>query len=209
MPATKDEAAFSRVAAKTAQEIGKVYRPGEKALELLRGDLTCRQFFDLLVTKELLVEAGRFLAQALPKREAVWWACTCVRQVSGPALAPKATAALTAAEKWVADPTEDNRRAAQAAAEAANGLDTPAGCAAMAASWSGGSLAPPDKPALPPAEHMTGTAVAGALIQAAVQTEPEKFAGTVRQFLNLGVAVATGSQRWKESVGSSGPGPRH
>jgi hypothetical protein len=127
-----------------------------------------------------------------------------VRQVTGPPLPPKAAAAVTAAEKWVAAPTEDNRRAA----EAANGLETPAGCAAMAASWSGGSLAPPDKPALRPAEHLTGTAVVGALFQAALQTEPEQFADKVRQFLNLGVAVATGSHRWKESAGSPGSNPR-
>ena len=77
-------------------------------------------------------------------------------------------------------------------------MDTPAGCAAMAAFWSGGSLAAPDQPLVPPPENLTGTAVTGALIQAALLNQPEKFADTLRQFLNVGVNMATGSNRWKE-----------
>jgi hypothetical protein len=193
-----DAAPFSRVPAKTALEICKMYKPAQKALEFLGTDLKPQPFFDLLVKQELWVEAGRFLAQALPKREAVWWACTCVRHVGGPALPSVAANALAAAEKWVAGPTEENRRAAQSVAEAAQGMDTPAGCAAMAAFWSGGSLAAPDKPVVPPAENLTATAVAGALIQAALLNEPEKFADKMRHFLNIGISTATGSNRWKE-----------
>jgi Family of unknown function (DUF6931) len=203
MPATTDAAPFSRVPAKTALEICKAYTPGQKALELLGADLAPRPYFDLLVKKELWVEAGRFLAQALPKREAVWWACTCVRQGAGPTIPSADANALAAAEKWVAGPTEENRRAAHAVAEAAQGMETPAGCAAMAAFWSGGSLAAPDKPAVPPAENLTGTAVTGALIQAAALNEPDKFTEKMRLFLNVGVNTATGSNRWKEAAGAA------
>src|ERR1700730_10161015 len=98
MRPTKDDPPFSRVPAQTAREICEGYQPAEKALELLRPEHTPRQFFDLLLAKELWVDAGRFLAQALARCEAVWWACVSVRQVSGSTATPKATVALAAAE---------------------------------------------------------------------------------------------------------------
>lgn len=208
MPTTKDELPFSRVTAKTAQEVCKVYKPAEKAQELLRPDLTVRQFVEMLLDAELVVEAGRFLAQALPKREAVWWACVCVRQVSGSEAPPKAAAALDAAEKWVSEPTETNSQKAQTIAEAAGGMETPAGCAAMAAFWSGGSLAPPGKQVVAPGENMTATAVAGALIHAALAVDPENFIDKLSGFLSVGVAVATGSNRWKETAAPPAAGTR-
>jgi hypothetical protein len=206
MPAPLTANSFARVTAKSAQDVCTVYKPAENAHALLRPDLTPRQFFDLLLVQQLEVEAGRFLAQALPKREAVWWACTCVRQTSGAAAAPKAAAALVAAETWVVDPTEANRLAAQKAAELANGLGSPAGCAAMAAFWSGGSLAPTGMQVIAPAESMTATAVTGALIRVALLNAPEKFLANLRGCLTVGVAVATGTNRWKEP--SPPPGSR-
>src|SRR5207302_301373 len=120
-----------------AVEVCKRIAPGEAAKGLLREGLNARQYLDLLTENGLLPDAVRFLAQVAPKREAVWWACRCARSVAGAEPPAQAAAALKAAEKWAADPSEDNRRAAQAAAEAA-GAETPAGCAALAAFWSGG-----------------------------------------------------------------------
>jgi hypothetical protein len=86
-----------------------------------------------------------------------------------------------------------------AAAEAA-GLDTPAGCAAVAAFWSGGSLGPPNVPVIPPGESLTAKGVAGAVMLAAVLTEPEKTPEKYRRFLAHGVEVAKGANRWRETV---------
>jgi hypothetical protein len=187
---------LTKVAAKTAAEVCKHYPLGEEAKKLLRDGLTPRQYLDLLVEKQQFLEAVRFLAQALPNREAVWWACQCVRQASGANPPSKVTAALQAAEKWVTDPSEDNRRAAMPAAEAAD-MNTPAGCAALAAFWSGGSLVPPNLPAVPPAEHLTGHGVAGAVLLAAIVTEPDKAAEKYRNYLALGIDVANGVNKWK------------
>ena len=57
---------------------------------------------------------------------------------------------LDATEKWIAQPTEENRRAAMSAAEAAD-VGTAAGCAGVAAFFSGGSLAPPEVASFRPA----------------------------------------------------------
>jgi hypothetical protein len=148
------------------------------------------------VKTEQFPDAARFLAHALPKREAVWWACLCARQAAGANLPAKPAAALQAAERWAADPSEDNRRKAQAAAEAAE-MGTPAGCAAMAAFWSGGSLGPPNVPAVPPGEFLTAHGVAGAVMLAAVLTQPEKAPEKFRKFFALGVEVGNGTNKWK------------
>src|SRR5262249_36176643 len=138
------------------------------------------------------------------KREAVWWGCVCVRQTSKSLAAPQA-AALTAAEKWSADPSDANRRAALTAGEAA-GLGTPPGAAALGAFAGGGRLAPPDVPVVAPPEHLTALAVGGAVQLAAVITEPEKADEKRQRFIALGYEVEAGSNRWKEA--GSQPGVR-
>src|ERR1051326_6159110 len=128
--------------AQTTAQIFSVSEPGDKAGALLRDGQPPREFLNLLVEKALFPDAVRFLAHALPKREAVWWACLCAGQVFATEAPAKMTAALRAAEQWVEEPSEDHRRAALPAAEVAE-FGTPGGCAALAAFWSGGSLGPP------------------------------------------------------------------
>ena len=187
---------LTKVAAKTAAEVCKQFPLGDEAKKLLRDGMTPRQFLDALVEKQQFPDAARFLAHALPKREAVWWACLCARQAHGANAPPPAGPALAAAEKWASDPSEDNRRAAQAAATAA-GMGAPAGCAAMAAFFSGGSLAPPAAPVVPPGEQLTAHAAAGAVMLAAVLTEPQKAPEKYRKFFALGVDVGNGVNKWK------------
>jgi hypothetical protein len=188
---------LAKVTAKTAAQVCQLFSAGEAARKLLRDDLSPAQYLAVLMEQNLCLDAIRFLAHALPKREAVWWACCCARWAHGSENTAAVTAALQAAEKWVAEPNEDNRRAAMPAAQAA-GLDKPAGCAAVACFWSGGSLAPPNLPVVPPGEHLTAHGVAGAVMLAAVLTEPAKAAEKHRQFLKLGIEVAGGANRWKE-----------
>jgi hypothetical protein len=135
----------------------------------------------------------------LPKREAVWWAVLCVREVVDPSPPEPVEAALRAAETWVKDASETNRRAARAAAKVA-GLSSPAGMTASAAFQSGGTLGPPDGPAILPSENATARAVANAVTLASLQTASEKAPDRVASFVARGVEVATGTSRWTESV---------
>src|SRR5437763_2161431 len=102
---------LAKVTAKTAAEVCKRFTPGEEAKQLLRDTMTPRQYLDALIEKQQFPDAIRFLAHALPKREAVWWACVCARGTTGPNAPPKITAALQAADKWCSDPSEDTRGA--------------------------------------------------------------------------------------------------
>lgn len=195
-----DDGKFVRVVAEKAAEIAARFELGEDAQKLLSQDSAPKQYFDLLAEKQLFPDAVRFLAYALPKREAVYWACLCARRVTGPATTDttpeppakaKASAALEAALRWVFHPTEENRRAAEAAAKD-EGVKSPAGCAAIAAFFSGGSLGPANVQAVPPEDFMAAQAVAGAVMLSAVLTEPEKAAEKYRDFFALGTQLAEG-----------------
>jgi len=175
--------------------IATVAELGEEAMALLRPDLHPLEFVALLMEKALFPDAVRFVAHALPKREAVWWGWVCARRAAGENPPPKIKAALDATERWIAQPNEDNRRLAMAAAEKAE-LGTAAGCAGLAAFFSGGSLAPPDAPPVPPGEFLAAKAVAGAVIFAAVAKEPEKAPEKFRSFVAQGVEVTTRLKLW-------------
>jgi hypothetical protein len=179
----------------TATGICSASEPGEKGMALLKEELTPKEYFALLSQNELFEDAVRFLAHALPKREAVWWAWVCARRTAGAEPAPKIKTSLEATEKWIAQPNDGNRRAAMQAAETAE-FKTAAGCAGLAAFFSGGSLGPPDVAPVPPGEHLTAKAVAGAVILAAVATEPEKAAEKFRAFLQQGLDVANRIKLW-------------
>ena len=173
---------------------------GGDAAKLTEGDPSPRVFLDRLLESERYGEAARYLAFALPKREAVWWAARCASLAPGASSLgdtdPQARA-MTAAELWAADPSEANRRGAGVAGEATMG--TPAGCAALAAFWSGGSLAPEGLPEVPPADDLTARGVAAAVMLAGVVASPENAPERYRRFQEIGLAVAEGIDRWSDS----------
>jgi hypothetical protein len=99
--------------------------------------------------------------------------------------------AIEAVERWVRQPAELNRRLAEDAAKAA-GLDNPAGLAAQAAFWSGGSLAPDDVPLVPPDPALTGKAVAGAVKLAVFRSGPIAPEARGRAFMAMAFDIAAG-----------------
>jgi hypothetical protein len=165
------------------------------ALELLDPARGPREFLAALDGAEHHVDALKFLAYLLPPREAVWWAWMCARRQAGEDASPEVLQALRATEQWVSQPTDEHRRAAMAAGEAA-GFDTPAGCAALAAFLSGGSLAPPELAEVPPPLFGTARAVFGSLVLSAVSEEPEKAPERYRAFYAHGTELANRIRLW-------------
>jgi len=190
-----DEAATPAVeekeaAPQTAADYCGQFELSEEAQPLLREDMKPAEFLEVLAEHELFADAVRLLAHWLPKQAAVRWGCQCVRHVFGDELAPREKDALETAQQWATEPSEENRRAAEAAAEA-TGLNAPAGWVAMGAFWSGGSLAPPGLADVPPAEGLTAQAMTGALMMAAPHGDPSKTAERYREFLEQGKKLAT------------------
>lgn len=199
--------ALAKITAATAADVCKNFELKEEARPLLTPSQTPREFLEVLLANKKNAAAIDFLAHALPAREAIWWGSLCLQHVSGSKLPPVEAAAEKAAVRWVLDPTEENRRAAQAPGEAAR-VGTSAGCLAMAATWTGGSLAPPVPsphakappiPPVPPGPFLPAEAVAGAVMLAAVKAEPTKVIETQRLFVELGVGVAEGRFVWPEA----------
>ena len=177
-------------------ELSAVSDLGDEAKALLASDVPApRAFVALLLGRELHADAIRFIAHALPRREAVWWAWVCARKVAGAEPKPAVKAALDATERWIVQPTEEHRRQALHFGEAAD-FGTPAGCAALAAFMSSGSLAPPSAPPVPPDEFMTAKAVAGSVTLSAVTVEPERAAEKFVEFANVGLEVADRTKLW-------------
>lgn len=178
-----------------AADICRLYSPSEPARTLLHPHLSPSHFLQRLIDQKLHAEGLKFLAHALPIRDAVWWGCLCLRSIIGPSLTPGQRERLKMVAQWVLEPAEDRRRAAQAPAEEL-GMKDALGCLLMSVFCSGGSLTSPPLPHVPMPPGMAAQALAGAVLQAATQGE---HAMTLRfhQFLDLGIAVANGSVPWK------------
>lgn len=146
-------------------------------------------YFASLVDSGRQIDAVKFLSQALPRLEAVAWAARTVRDLApanGKRPQPEERA-LRAALLWVADPSEARRRSA---AEAAEGCD-PASAermAAMAAFYSGGSIAPAHCPPVLAPRHAAGMFAAGAVMMAAA-VQPD-MKGALAAALDAGSAIA-------------------
>jgi hypothetical protein len=179
------------------QAISMVAELSDDAMALLKPEYHPREFVRLLAENRLFSDAVRFLAHGLPKRESVWWGWVCARRAAGASPPPEIKASLAATEAWIAQPSEENRRAAHEAAKEAD-FGTPAGCAGLAAFFSGGSLGPAHAPPVPPGEHLTAKAVSGAVIFAAIATEPEKAPEKFNNFLTQGLEVTVKIKLWEE-----------
>jgi len=179
----------------TAAEICKTVELAEAARALLQPQQTPRQYLDLLVAQQLWEDACLFLAHGLPRREAIWWAFQCAKLVKAD---PPQAAALQAVEQWLLTPTEERRQAAEQAADPAGGLGTAPGAAAKAVSWTGGSLTPPDQIPVPPPATGPNLTAAIAVLLAGVTLDAAQSEVKYAEFLQVGIAVANGANRWPE-----------
>jgi hypothetical protein len=163
-----------------------------QAMTALAGCDNSLEALDRLEQAGLLIEATRLVAHALPAREAVWWACACSRHSAPSGENPAAeTTIRDAAEEWVRRQTDDHRRTAMKTAETA-GFGSPEAWAAVAAFWSGDSMAPPEAPKVPPQPHFTGLAVAGAVALAAARGQASRREARLRGFLVSAKDIAAG-----------------
>jgi hypothetical protein len=181
---------LKKVAAQTADEVCRLAERGGQTLAPTPS-ASPAEFVQHLLSQAMLNEAVQFLAYALPKRESVWWACLCARSELRDPISPPVRAALEAAEAWVYRPTEEHRYAAMTRAQETK-FDSPGAWAAVAAFWSGGSMAPANLPAVAPEPHLTGVAVAGAVTLAAVQADATLADQKRRRYIEVAIDIANG-----------------
>lgn len=169
-------------------------RLAAEAAAVLDGCIETTEALSRLEQAGFLGEAAQLVAHALPAREAVWWACACTRHTASSSTNSEAEATIrAAAEEWVRRQTDEQRWVAMKEAEQSN-FQSPEAWAALAAFWSGVSMAPPDLPRVPPQAHFPGLAVAGAVAMSAVRGSALNRETRLRTFLASAKDIASGGK---------------
>lgn len=152
------------------------------AQAVLASGANVRHCLDELIGQGLPADALAVVARTLPKRYVVAWACDCLKSVpaANPATQNVDRAGLALAQQWLAEPTEENRRAALDFAEQGE-LASPGAWIAASAGWSGGSLLPRGYDPIPPPDHLPAEAAVAAL-RLAASTSAE-YAALIQGFI--------------------------
>ena len=180
---------------KTLGDVCSAAELSPEAMALLGDGLDGKGFVEALTSRGQFVDAVRLLAHALPKRPAVWGAWYCARAAHGDDSPAKVQAALEAIKQWIAEPDEKHRREAMRWARDVE-FSTPAGCAGLAAFFSGDSIGPADRDPVPPGEYTAAKVIAGCVTLSAVFNQPEKAPEKFQSFLQQGLEVAEKTRLW-------------
>lgn len=152
-----------------AQQVFDAFPTAREDIDAEPSDANPLVFLENLVTGPTPEDAIGFCAYLLPRREAVWWACQCVRTVEQQ-LTPQDEEIMQAAELWVREPEEENRREALNAGMNAQ-KKTAAVWIALAAGWSGGSMTQESQPAVVPPYYLTAQSVRAAVLTTLARVE--------------------------------------
>src|SRR3712207_1866514 len=124
---------MSRVRFATAREVFEAFPGARQDIKASPTDEPPLAFMKSLLESPTPEDALSFCAYMLPRREAVWWACQCVRALI-PNPGEEDEKALRAAESWVRDPEESHRRTALRVGEKGDPRAAPS-WVALAAAW--------------------------------------------------------------------------
>lgn len=153
----------------TARELIEAFSYARYELQTAPTEQPPVEFIHSLVAAGAFRDAVTCCAYLLPRREAVWWACQCVRASGKPLLAYEKDA-LETAEAWVETPEEDNRQ--NALKYGANEpSDSAAVWACRAAGVSGGVISDSPKGPVRTLPEATARAVRAAVLIAAGAVE--------------------------------------
>jgi carboxylesterase type B len=163
----------------------------EQAIALLQNNPTPADYIQQLIAHKLYPDAVRFLAHALPKREATWWACLCARNGLTNNSSVNEIKAIELAEAWVYKPTEENSKLTLSAAQSVS-AKMPASWAAFAAFWSGDNISPTPHAIVPPDDKLYAKAVIGAVMLASAQGGASGMNERYELFLRQALNIASG-----------------
>jgi hypothetical protein len=171
----------------TARQVFEAFPTAASDIEVDPADEAPLDFARKLLAPGRRFESIVYLAYLLPRREAVWWGCQCVRAING----DKPDDALLAAEAWVRDPDETTRRAALGL-----GWSRDARIAttwlALAAGQSGGSITPDAAYPVAPPPQATALDVKAAIILAIAKSSPPSQPRWVSACVEAGIRFAEG-----------------
>lgn len=155
-----------------ASQVFDAFPVAREDIEAEPADVEPFAYLDMLMRGPTPEDAVGFCAYVLPRREAVQWACQCVRSIEKPIRAADQDL-LELAEAWVKDPLEENRQAALSAGLKAQ-VKSAAALAALGAAWSGGSMIEDLERPVPPPAYLTAQAVRAAVLTTLAQVSTKE-----------------------------------
>jgi Family of unknown function (DUF6931) len=177
----------------TARDVFEAFATAQQDVDAEPSDAPPLQYLQSLVDRGLLNSAVTFCAYLLPRREAVGWACRCVRRLA-PRLPAGEELGLQVAEEWVEVPEEDRRIAALELGMRSNHL-WPSTWLALAAGWSGGNILLGAQAAAPAPPQQTARAVRAAVLAAVSRLAPAERAGGQRSCIEDGIRIASDGEQ--------------
>ncbi len=178
----------------TSEKVGDVIDVSELqsgSVELLKSDMRPEKYIQVLTSAEKWSDAIKVMAHTLPRREAIWWACICARNMEVLAKNKEEALALKAAEKWVYKPTDENRRKAflQAQKGDAPSVGT---LSSLAAACSGGKLSLGEGQSADLDGSAVPQIVSTVVLISASEKEGDQANRMLESFLQNGIDIACG-----------------
>ncbi|MBU7578991.1 MAG: hypothetical protein KAF27_00765 [Porphyrobacter sp.] len=161
-------------------------------------DIAPAAFFAQLRAAGEDTAAAAYLACALPKLETIEWGLASLPPLGreDPEYAPRMLL-RDAAQRWLHEPDDENRRAIERLLEGAD-QSWPEALIGLAIFFSGGSIAPEDSPPVPADPRLPGQLVAGA-VQTVIAQNAIDDPGLAVRVLDLGNRFAVNG---REAVGA-------
>lgn len=177
----------NRLRFNTARELFETFPTASEDMMAGPADQPSLDFLRDLLATATPEDAVTFCAYLLPRRVAVWWGHQCLINLPE-GLVGQDSGLLASAEDWVREPEEERRYAALDAGMAAP-IKTPGAWIALAAGWSGGSMAPSGMaPVVPPA-HLTARAVNAAVLSALARVPLKQRAAVLSACVSMGIKM--------------------
>jgi hypothetical protein len=154
----------NRLRFNTAKELFETFPTAAEDMTTPATEQPSLEFLRGLLSTPTPEEAVTFCSYLLPRRVAVWWGHQCLRNLPE-GLTEQDAGLLATAEEWVREPEDDRRYAALDAGMNAS-VKTPGAWIALAAGWSGGSMAPSGMAPVVPPPYLTARAVNAGVLSA-------------------------------------------
>jgi len=171
----------------TARSLLDSFPELSKQLTVAPTDEAPLDFLQKLSAQEKFEDGVTFCAHLLPRREAVWWACSVIKAAAIDS--PSQSEGFLAAQKWIHDPSEDNRLATLATGNKADKAK-PSTWLALGAGWSGGMLSSHPKAAVPMPHYLTPRAARIAILLNAQPIPAGERSAGLRASITEGIKLA-------------------
>lgn len=185
------------MAAKNTIELCRAAALKHPATDCIPLAQNARHMVDLLLERKLWMDAIAYLSHAIPPREDIWWGWFCARKAAQKKNDPVEALALSLVEKWIAQPTDENRAAAwKQAGKMPTG--SPAHTLLEAVYWTGETENEATGEKIPAVPYISNKMVQGAVLGAVYELDAENPEPVAMEFIQQALEVTNRIQAWNQ-----------